>query len=238
MSQPGERLEILESTQAELKLRLQNNPSLPDHYFISADQQTQGRGRSDHVWNSVSGNLHVSILLKDLSLNDITWTPLWISVCVHRALVTLGVDQEKIQLKWPNDLWTDHSKKIGGILCEKVGNHIIAGIGLNLLRAPHPNAGVVPSMNALDVENVLEKILIGLKSAKNPSEIKKYYELFEFFSPGDVVTWTRENGSVAEEATVIGLGSSGELLVKIEEKILPLFSEEISLLRTKNISSK
>jgi BirA family biotin operon repressor/biotin-[acetyl-CoA-carboxylase] ligase len=40
-----------------------------------------------------------------------------------------------VELKWPNDLRVDRAK-LGGILCEKVGERLIVGVGLNWTAAP------------------------------------------------------------------------------------------------------
>jgi BirA family biotin operon repressor/biotin-[acetyl-CoA-carboxylase] ligase len=136
MSNSGEIHKELSSTQETLKALLKSREDLPHLYYVMADVQTAGRGRSDHKWVSLHGNLHVSILLRKLPFTEITWIPLWVSICIQQALGHLGVDKNKIQLKWPNDLWIAHTKKLVGTLCEKIGSSIVVGVGLNLLENP------------------------------------------------------------------------------------------------------
>ena len=41
------------------------------------------------------------------------------------------VPELRVKVKWPNDLVVD-GRKLGGILCERRGEHVLVGVGLNL----------------------------------------------------------------------------------------------------------
>ena len=50
---------------------------------------------------------------------------------VYKVLKNYIENKEKLTFKWPNDIYYEN-KKICGILCEKVRDHIIIGIGINI----------------------------------------------------------------------------------------------------------
>ena len=123
---------------------------------FTADYQTAGRGRLDHKWLSPpKANLMMSVVLsvEGLAPEQVATLPLVIglSVCkaIHsllslrhlcapfaannKVLATKGAQggHREISLKWPNDVLID-GKKIAGILCERNGDNVIAGIGVNV----------------------------------------------------------------------------------------------------------
>ena len=225
-NQLGEKQLELISTQTTLKERLEENPRLAHGYYVIAESQLQGRGRGDHVWSSVSGNLHASILLRRFPFPLLTWVPLWIAVALHRTLVEFQVNETVIQLKWPNDLWIHGQKKVAGILCEKKGAEIFAGIGLNLIHAPVPESGVVPFPVVPSPEKVIQKLLEHLSWIRSVSEIRDYYEKHSLFMSGSQVAWSE--GEKQLQGTFVGLGEYGEMKVQIGDRVVPLFSEEVS----------
>lgn len=229
MNQAGEKHSVVESTQVVLRERLQENPSLPNLYYVLSESQSAGRGRLGHQWSSLSGNLHVSILIKNNPLEVVTWVPLWISVSVYRALLELGMYADSVRLKWPNDLCLKDFKKIAGILCEKKGDFIFAGIGINLASAPIETAAVVPGAGLLNPESVLEKILLQLSKPTTIDEIRNGYQSRELFKTGNLIYWDEQG--VRKNGEVVGLGKFGELLVKTENGTLPLYSEEVHSVR-------
>jgi BirA family biotin operon repressor/biotin-[acetyl-CoA-carboxylase] ligase len=223
----GERHQELISTQQTLRQRFEENPSLAHGYYVLAGTQLQGRGRADRLWKSVEGNLHVSILLRKFPFKLLTWVPLWIATALHRTLADFQVDENILQLKWPNDLLLHQEKKVAGILCEKKGDEIFAGIGLNLLHAPLPEAGVVPFPKVPNPEAVIQQLLNHLSWIKSVDEIRDYYEKHSLFQNGSLVTWTEKG--MEHQGTMVGLGEYGELRVNTGEVVLPLFSEDVSL---------
>jgi len=225
----GEHHSELISTQITLRERLESDSSLPNLYYVVSDVQTSGRGRGDHAWVSAQGNLHVSILIRDVPLELTTWVPLWVSIGVHRVLNQLTAPWQSIQLKWPNDLLLTNGSKVGGILCEKKGNEIIAGIGLNLVHAPIDRASVVPfreegeDWSAL---KVLESVLKEYQSLPTIDQLKDYYDLHSFFRTGDLIQWNSKDRMIS--GTVLGLGRFGELRVDVDGQQTSLYSEDVT----------
>ena len=109
---------------------------------FTADYQTAGRGRLDHKWLSPPGtNLMMSVVLSaaDLAPDHIATLPLVAGLAVAKALsanyslpsTNYQLPTTNYQLKWPNDVLVDN-KKIAGILCERNGDNVIVGIGVNV----------------------------------------------------------------------------------------------------------
>ena len=105
--------------------------------IITADEQTQGRGRHLRVWHSPKGtNIYLSFAFFENTIS--TFSPLFFSqiavLCVAHVLKKYSIEA---QIKWPNDLLVE-GKKIGGILTEAekdtddTATFIILGIGLNV----------------------------------------------------------------------------------------------------------
>lgn len=100
---------------------------------FTADEQTAGRGRLDHRWLSAPGaNLMLSAVLDvaDLPPEQVATLPLAVGLAVHAAIARFLPGGE-IRLKWPNDVLVG-GHKIAGILCERNGDGVIAGVGVNV----------------------------------------------------------------------------------------------------------
>ncbi len=110
---------------------------------LVADHQTSGRGRSGRTWDTLQGAaLTVTFVLRPTGIAHASygWAPLVVGLGVIRALAAFGVEA---RLKWPNDVVIEFSsadavpgwgtnRKVAGILCEVVGQAIVAGIGINV----------------------------------------------------------------------------------------------------------
>lgn len=98
-----------------------------------ADYQTAGRGRLDHKWLSSPGvNLMMSAVLDvtGCSPEEVATLPLVAGLAVLKASARF-LDRSRLALKWPNDVYCDE-RKLAGILCERDGDRVIAGIGVNV----------------------------------------------------------------------------------------------------------
>lgn len=107
-------------------------------FWLRADRQSFGRGRQGRAWESASGNLFASSLVR-VRANDPAASSLALvtSLALYDA-VHAFLDKEKremLSLKWPNDLLL-HGAKLSGILLEREDDAIVVGIGVNL--AHHP----------------------------------------------------------------------------------------------------
>jgi BirA family transcriptional regulator, biotin operon repressor / biotin---[acetyl-CoA-carboxylase] ligase len=107
-----------------------------------ADEQTAGRGRSDHKWHSTAGDgLYVSALLRlRIALVDALWLSLATGLAVQTAISTVtGLAPD---IRWPNDILIG-DKKCGGILVETSASasqsdapamlrYAVVGVGINV----------------------------------------------------------------------------------------------------------
>ena len=113
---------------------------------FTAGLQTAGRGRLDHKWLSPPGeNLMMSAVVdgSDMPVQEIVTLPLVAGLSVAEAVngifVSCGKDSlcSGVKVKWPNDVLVA-GLKICGILCERNGDNVIIGIGLNVNQTVFP----------------------------------------------------------------------------------------------------
>jgi BirA family biotin operon repressor/biotin-[acetyl-CoA-carboxylase] ligase len=111
----------------------------PGDVFV-ADMQTAGRGRLDHRWLSSPGeNLMMSAVVDvaDAPPQETATLPLVVGLAAAQAVsgVFAGYGNESlsaaVKVKWPNDVLVGR-RKICGILCERNGDNVIVGVGLNV----------------------------------------------------------------------------------------------------------
>ena len=127
--------------------------------FYVSDEQTAGRGRSDHQWHSAaSQGLYLSVLLRpSIAIADLVWIPLLAGLAAHdaiRKVTALAPD-----LRWPNDLLIESgntARKTGGILVEGQTESdqvtaAVVGIGINLHQQSFPS-GLATEPTSLDLE--------------------------------------------------------------------------------------
>lgn len=124
------------STNADLLARLASGEAISEGYWLRAERQSSGRGRSGRQWVSDEGNLYTSTVV-NLRENDPPAHTLSLvtGIAVYETLkgqLTHGAD---IFLKWPNDVLVRNAK-IAGILLERSGSSVVVGIGVNVTFAP------------------------------------------------------------------------------------------------------
>lgn len=118
---------------------------------VIADEQTDGRGRSGARWHSAAGaGLWISVLLPAAPAPHL---PLLVGLAAAEA-IERTCPGLRPRIEWPNDV-TLGDRKVAGVLCEGVGSHVVAGVGINLRMPP----GGFPSdvearATALDREGV------------------------------------------------------------------------------------
>lgn len=105
---------------------------------VIAVAQAAGRGQQKREWISPAGNIHASWLLPLPELNR-EWATKWDGLLslmagfiLARAFKELNVP---VKMKWPNDLLINN-RKCAGILVERRGSHILAGMGINVVHSP------------------------------------------------------------------------------------------------------
>ncbi|HEY2496918.1 MAG TPA: biotin--[acetyl-CoA-carboxylase] ligase [Candidatus Angelobacter sp.] len=124
-------------------LASQHPDNTPEGAVFLAEEQTAGRGRSDHSWHSERGKgIYCSFLLRPpMTPSESLWLSLIAGVAVQDAVrETTGLAAD---IRWPNDLLLN-DKKFAGILTEtsSEGNkvhHAVIGIGVNVNQRHFPD---------------------------------------------------------------------------------------------------
>jgi len=133
------RLELVDeigSTSEALRARAADATS--GEVALLARRQTGGHGRLGRSWQSIDGNLHLSVLLR---LSTLQWPGHWsilAAVALADTVCPYLPDRGSLHLKWPNDLML-HGGKLAGILLEAGVLHLpwlVIGFGVNLAGAP------------------------------------------------------------------------------------------------------
>lgn len=116
-------------------------------YVKVANSQVSGRGRFERVWVSPAGAaVAFSVLLRPTQqLKNWPWLSPAAAMAVRDAIIeTTQVAEDRVVLKWPNDILLD-GKKICGILAEQQASMIdgiqyraaVVGIGINTFMEEH-----------------------------------------------------------------------------------------------------
>lgn len=139
---------------------------------FTADFQTAGRGRLNHKWLSDRGeNLMMSAVL-DVAALDVAHAatlPLAAGLAVVKTVKSILGEGADVKLKWPNDVYVS-GLKIAGILCERAGDAVIVGIGVNVRQKTFPDeiSSRATSLNlngsSAEVQEVRDKLLNSLSS--------------------------------------------------------------------------
>ncbi|PQA89461.1 biotin--[acetyl-CoA-carboxylase] ligase [Hyphococcus luteus] len=128
-----EIFDTLDSTSAEARRRAEAGEAGP--LWVLALAQTAGYGRRGRGWEQQTGDFACTLLFKPDAL-PASWGQ--ISFIVALALASVLdelMPEEKIALKWPNDVLLDGAK-CAGILLESLGAALSIGVGVNIVTAP------------------------------------------------------------------------------------------------------
>lgn len=206
----------------------------PHGSVFFADEQTAGRGRGDHKWQSAAGQgLYVSVLLRPaLPAARLPLLPLAAGLAAMEAIhAASGLTAD---LRWPNDLLLGE-RKTGGILAEAqtdagVVSYAVVGIGINVHQGGFAPDLATPA-TSLDLETgrainrqellaaLLESLERETRALLDPAEAKRIPQRVEAAS-----TWVRGrrvevHGPQACAGVTEGLDENGFLLVRTAEGV-------------------
>jgi BirA family biotin operon repressor/biotin-[acetyl-CoA-carboxylase] ligase len=210
----------------------------PEGLAVLADRQTAGRGSRGRAWESPSGNLSLSVLLrpKEPMARVGQWS-LLAGVALAEALAPFA----PVTVKWPNDLLL-HDRKLAGILIDAVADEtgwvswLVLGMGANLASAPtlpdRPTAAiadVAPPPSARDIaaatlDRLNEWRRIRLLDGFGP--IRAAW-LARSAPPGTMLTL--RHGSRRIAGVFIGLGDDGSLLLQTGGRVHAFRTGEVLL---------
>lgn len=129
----------IDSTNEEARRRAAAGETGPT--WIQADMQTAGRGRRGRGWESPTGNLAATLLIRPgKPARDCAQLSFVAALAASDALASYAPELD-FKLKWPNDVLAA-GRKIAGVLLESASAGsdppfwLAIGIGINLARYP------------------------------------------------------------------------------------------------------
>ncbi|WP_104696073.1 biotin--[acetyl-CoA-carboxylase] ligase [Helicobacter salomonis] len=159
--------EHLPSTQVYLAEQIrQNTIALP--ICVVAKVQSAGVGSRGCAWEQVEEGLTFSFAMKIRTLPHDVPKQSW-SV-YFGFLFKESLDNARVWLKWPNDLYLG-GDKIGGVMSQMMRDTLICGIGLNLRAERYGALGIV------DKDALLQRFLARVQERIGWSEVLEAYRL-------------------------------------------------------------
>jgi BirA family biotin operon repressor/biotin-[acetyl-CoA-carboxylase] ligase len=217
-------LDSVGSTNAEAMKLLAEGRMSP--VWMTAREQTAGRGRQERQWTSPPGNLYASLLLPlpGVAIGKLSCLSLVAGLAVADSFVASGVNAP-VTLKWPNDVLVD-GRKAAGILIETAGQAetlaAIIGCGVNLAHHPDdtrwPATHVAAHRRAVDPSDMMT-----LLAACMETRLEQWdrgagqASIIEDWTGRAFGLGTRLRLSDGTEGGFRGLASSGAMLVQLAD---------------------
>ena len=203
---------------------------------FTADLQTAGRGRLDHRWLSPPGeNLLMSAVVgvTDMPPEEVATLPLVAGLAVANMAAEFFSRRGKtataaaVRLKWPNDVLMN-GRKLCGILCERVEDRVIVGLGINVRQrffAPEIEGRATSLLRELDedldirVSDVREHVLEHLGDTLARWRAGGFRSVWpeicrrDFLKGRELSVLRVENDAAPVKGVCDGIGPDGALLV-------------------------
>lgn len=121
------------------KIALDGMKDARQEKIVSADEQSAGRGRGNHLWKTTSGSLAFTIVTYPQILSHLSCR-LLAAAQIALAQALEKCSGKKFYVRWPNDIWSEKGK-VAGILDESLScgglcAFLNLGIGVNVSRCP------------------------------------------------------------------------------------------------------
>jgi BirA family transcriptional regulator, biotin operon repressor / biotin---[acetyl-CoA-carboxylase] ligase len=212
----------------------------PEGLAVLARQQTAGRGSWGRHWQSPTGNLYLSVLLRPRAPHATSHFVLVAAVALAETLAAYLPDPGALAIKWPNDVLL-HGHKLAGILLD--ASHrgdsldwLVIGIGANLASAPtipgRATACLAQETPAPSPEAVAAALLGRLAHwrevwlAGDLAEIRAAW-LARTQPVGTPIKLARDG--VVTGGTFAGLDHHGSVLLEIDGRLQPFATGEVLL---------
>lgn len=217
----------------------------PEGSVIISETQTKGKGRRGKKWESPSGGIWLSIILKPMiEPSKAPIITLATGVAVAKTLKRMNIDA---RIKWPNDILINN-KKVCGILTEANAkfnsvDYVIVGVGIdsnldtNIL-AENLRKGATSLKNETQVEIEESKIISNFLN-----EFEKIYNLFKEKKFDEILyDWRRMSQTIGNyveikqplgkvlHGTAVGINDQGALILELDNgKLKKIISGECVL---------
>lgn len=227
---PVKSVSCVDSTNLRLKTGAREGTIRPP-YLLIADSQTAGRGRLGRAFVSPPGSgLYMSLLAPMPEGADPGSVTVLAAVAVCRALEEMTPLHPRI--KWVNDLFLG-TKKVCGILAERVENGVVIGIGINIWAPPGgfpPEAGAAGALNVPVSRGKLAGrigalLMEMLKNPRDESILDAYRRRMMLL--GKTIQYTHRGQT--KSARVTGVDDAGGLMVTGDEGETTLRCGEVTL---------
>jgi len=219
----------VESTNSIAKFLAENGS--PEGTIILAETQTKGRGRSGKKWESPTGGIWLSIILKDnIEPSKASIITLATGVAVAKILRKMNIDAK---IKWPNDILINN-KKVCGILTEANAKsnavyYVIVGVGIDTKIDIGTLADDIQekttSLNKETSEEIKEPSIV----ANFLNEFEEIYNLFKDEKFDEILyDWKQMNQTIGSYVEVkqpfgevyrgraVGIDNQGVLILELE----------------------
>lgn len=130
---------------------------------VRALSQTAGRGRRGRSWQSLQGNLFVSLLL-EFDIRYLGRLVVTASLSLYEVIKELQ-NKASVCLKWPNDVLLNNAKVSGMLLEKGEGDYVVVGVGVNIAQSPesanmlYPTTSLAEAGIQVSAEEFLERYL-------------------------------------------------------------------------------
>ena len=186
----------IDSTNNYLK---ENISSFENYDIVSAKVQTAGRGRRGNSWLSPEGMALFSFLLRperSLSMIEATKLPFIAGISTLNALKK--IKDGAYSFKWTNDVFFN-SKKLCGILIERVKDDFVVGIGINVAnKIPEDIKNIAISLESdYDIDKLILKVV---------EEFSLYYEKFMAGKWEEIVEEINANNFLKDKKIRVHIG--------------------------------
>lgn len=218
-------------------------------FLVTADHQTQGRGRMQRPWHSPAGrNLYVSLVLRPaVAPPRVPQLAIVVALALAEALAE-RVPDIPVRIKWPNDLWIGNCK-VCGILCEMEAemtavHHVVVGVGLNVnLReeeCPAELREVATSLRMVGGKDVSRVALLAAFLNRLEPMLDRWTEaedLTPFLADYNRLALLHNREIRVEQARgvltgrAVGISPQGELLLETADGILRVHSGDAHIQR-------
>ena len=184
----------INSTNTYLRRQLR----IEEFEVIVAKKQTDGKGKRESVWISNEGAALFSFAVADNNSELNEKITIFAGYIVYKILKNYIKSNEKLTFKWPNDIYYEN-KKICGILCEKVREHIIVGIGINVNNTDfgvfrEKAISLVEITGKIhSVQNIIEEVVLAFEN--------EFYSLNKKWE--NVLTVVNENSYLKDKKIII-----------------------------------
>ena len=204
---------------------------------VYTSNQTKGRGRTGHTWESEPNkNAALSLLIKsDKIIKNYNIVSILTGVVVADYLEALGLSN--VSLKWPNDVYVNEQKVCGILLEGNLPEYLIIGVGINVNQTNFEGFSATsikkelgmkidPNLVAIDIS---ESLIDALKHIDEDVDaiIERYTSLDYLLNKTISFIYNDENLTGIAK----GIDFDGSLKVMCGDKLINISSNEVNLVR-------